>query len=141
MIFGEAIRLDAVIVVATCVRSRLRSLLPMRFGDHSNRQRHARRSPGASERWSYVLAVAYGLLPGFQVILLKKIIAPELSLCGVRLYETQQSPGWSQAASILVVYSLTLSFSCTGQSGPEDPGGLYDFLAIPVHDGSFSRQS
>ncbi len=67
------------------------SLLSTRLGGHSNRQLHARRSPGVSETWPYVRARAYGLLPGFQVILLKKIIAPERRSCGVRLYETQQS--------------------------------------------------
>jgi hypothetical protein len=69
--------LGAEIVVATCVRSKLSSLLLTRFGGHSNRQPHARRSPGVSETWSFVRARAYGLLPGFQVILLKKIIAHE----------------------------------------------------------------
>jgi hypothetical protein len=38
--------------------------------------------------WSFVLAVAYDLLLGFLIILLKKIITLSVRRCQVRLYET-----------------------------------------------------
>src|SRR5215469_6318085 len=52
---------------------------------------HVRRSLGVSQKWSFARARACDLLSGFQIILLKKIIAYEFRLRGVRLYETQQS--------------------------------------------------
>ena len=50
---------------------------------------HVRRSLGVSQKWSFVRVRAYDLLPGFQIIFLKKIIAHEFRLSGIRLYETR----------------------------------------------------
>ena len=50
-------------------------------------------SPDASETLLCVFAGADGFLPGFQVVLLEKIIAPSLRHRGVRLYETQHGKG------------------------------------------------